>query len=706
MCGSMCYHTRMKVIRYAITCLLMVLAMPAPAQEDTVKLTVSGIASTNAYEVGKPFEIALQGQAPATWHAYYRNPGTVGESMKAYLQAPPGFCVEGPFWQVPALHKTSSGSVAYIYERPVVIWRLTPQANAPEHANFVLRAAAQLCADTCLPTQKTQTQLELTRGEATPNPEWKGLEQQVETLGDTPLQAVSAQRVPGGVALRFAHASGEVKDAYFFSDDNSIAPQAPQKPVKTEDGYELLLTYNDGKDVMYPAPEKPNRDRLTGMLTLGDGTHTRVEVDVAPASLSMPDNLWEVLVGLFLGGLLLNLMPCVFPVLGLKIMSFVSLGGGSKRRVVLHSVVFSLGIVLSFWVLGLVLVGLSNAELLMQTPWHEWPSVMFGDAGSTERSWATWMESEWVVYGIMLLLLVLGLSMYGVFEIGARATGIGSELQQKGGYTGSFFQGCLITLVATPCSAPFLGSAITIAMSLPAVWMLVSLTGMALGLALPYLLLSVFPVLVRLLPKPGAWMESLKQAMSFLLFAAAAWMLDVYLSHLTADTMWVLISLVVFCSAFWVFGRWCPLYRSRLSRWLGLLVALLLLAAGVYGSMPRHPDDKWEPWTPEAMAEALEDGVPVYVDFTAKWCTTCQANKKLGYSDEVYALMSKYDVVLLRADKTKPNPAIDAELRRLHRSAVPTNALYLPGKEPAVTSELLTPGYLLDFLKEHLEHQD
>ena len=678
-------------------------------------MELKSLADSKAYEVGKPFLVAMQGTIPSPWHAYYyKNPGTVGEKMQASLQAPNGFSVEGPFWQIPTLHKSSIGA-AYVYENPVVVWRITPQTDAPESAHFVMRAEAQLCSDSgCMPTQRVETELDMQRGEAAANPAWQGLERQVETLGDAPLQKLSARRTPNGVTLTFVPTLPEgetLKSAYFFSDDNSVAPAADQVLTKSADvpgAYELALTINDGKNFMYPAPANQNISRLEGMLVLADGTHGRVDVSMDAPAAGVPDGLWDAVLGLFIGGLLLNLMPCVFPVLGLKIMSFVSLGGGSRARVVVHSVIFSLGILVSFWLLGLVLVGVSNADALAQAPLHDWFSILWGDVGSSDRTWATWMQNEWVVYGITLLLLALGLGMFGVYEIGAGATGIGSELQQKGGYVGSFFQGCLITLVATPCSAPYLGPAIAVVMAFPAVWMLVALTGMALGLALPYLLLSVFPALVRLLPRPGAWMESLKQGLSFLLFAAAAWQLAVYLSFVEAagrggDLLWILMSLVVFCMAFWVFGRWCPLYRSKLSRILGLLVALGLLAVGVLGSMPREKEELWQPWSPEAMKQALEEGSPVYVDFTAKWCATCQSNKMFAYTDEVYNILNEHDVVLMRADKTQPNPAIDAELRRLNRSAVPTNALYLPKQEPVVTSELLTPAYLLYFFRKHLK---
>lgn len=707
--AALWYHARMNGTWYKTIVLLLLGALQVFAMP---RLDVSGSASVSAYQAGKSFDVALQGKVGAPWHAYYRNPATVGDPMQASLQAPHGFKVEGPYWQVPTLHSGDIGT-AYIYEKPVVVWRVTPTAEAPVSARFVLKAEAQLCSDSgCMPAQEVETAVELEQGEPTPNPAWQNLEKQVETLGDTPLQEVKLSRVPGGAALSF-RCPAEVTGAYFFSDDNAIMPDASQTFTREDDRAVLHLVANDGKNPMYPAPEG-GLQSLAGILTLSNGTHARVDVSVAEAqSAGVPAELWSAALGLFLGGLLLNLMPCVFPVLGLKVMSFVSLGGGNRGRVVGHSLAFVAGILISFWVLGLLLVVVSNAEALARAPWQDWLRILWNDTGATDRNWASWMENEWIVYGIMILLLVLGLWMYGVFELGTRAGGVGNDLQSKGGYTGSFFQGLFVTLVATPCSAPYLGTAMPVAMSFPAVWMLVALTAMALGLALPYFILSVFPSLVKILPRPGAWMESLKQGLSFLLFAAAAWMLDVYLSFVISggradDTLKILVALVVFSAGFWVFGRWGALYRSRLSRCVGLVVALALGAAGVWYSMPHGGQDEkpeWVAWSPEAMAEALESGSPVYVDFTAKWCATCQANKAVAYTDEVYKLISDREVVLMRADKTHPNAEIDAELRRLKRSAVPTNALYLPGKEPKVTRELLTPDYLLHFLDENLPQE-
>lgn len=682
-------------------------------------MSVSSVSSVQSYQPGKAFYVALKADIESPWHAYWQNPGTVGEAMTAELTAPAGFTVKGPFWQVPHKHEGVLG-VAYTYEKPVIVWEVTPAADAPAAASFTLSATAQTCSDEgCNPPETQSATLELAAGDAAANPAWADEQKLTIGPGDTAC-TVSVSQQGNTVSLSFTADAG-LESAYFFSADNSISPTAEQKLTANADGsYSLQLTRNDNTDPMYPAKDETTVGKplaaLQGVLVYGD-KHCSVNCEMAApapvASAGVPEGLAALCLSLFIGGLILNLMPCVFPVIGLKVMSFVQMGGGSRRKVFTHSMIFVLGVLVSFWIISALMIVFSNLGTLAEVPWTQWLGTLWNDAGSSTRSWAEWMQNPWIVYAILLLLLVLGLSMYGVFEIGAGITGAGQGVQSKEGLLGSFFQGFFVTIVATPCSAPFLGAAMPAAMALPGVWMTLALTFMALGLSFPYIVLGMFPSLVRLLPQPGEWMESLKQGLSFLLFAAAAWMLYVYLAFWPAsestDTMWVNMSLVVFCAAFWVYGRWCLPFRPLSTRIIGFIVALALAAAGFWGARPYSPTEnqlEWEEWSPAAMQEALENDSPVYVDFTAKWCATCQANKKVAYTDEVYAAMSEAGVVLLRADKTAPNAAIDAEMRKLNRSSVPVNALYVPGKEPVVTSELLTPDYLLDFLKENLPAEE
>lgn len=716
----------MSILRTLATSVLLCCGLCHAQMEDMMgfdapaTMNVSYAPSVQNYQPGKPFYMALHANFTAPWHAYWKNPGTVGECMTAELTAPEGFEIKGPYWQPPHKHEGVLG-VAYTYENPVVVWEVTPAADAPEKATFTMSASAQTCSDEgCNPPETQTVSIELAAGEGTPNPVWANEEKKVEVLGDTPTTATATQE-GNTVKLSFTAEPG-LKSAYFFSADNSISPTAAQTLTANSDGsYTLTLTRNDNSDGMYPVKDeslvgKPLA-RIEGMLVYGD-KHSSVNTELgaapAPAPVvatgGIPDGIGMLCVSLFIGGLILNLMPCVFPVIGLKVMSFVQMGGGSRSKVFAHSMVFVLGVLVSFWIISLLMIVFSNLATLAEVPWTQWLSTLWNDAGSSTRSWAEWMQNPWIVYVILLLLTVLAMSMYGVFEIGAGITGAGQGVQNKEGHLGSFFQGFFVTVVATPCSAPFLGAAMPAAMALPGVWMTVALTFMALGLSFPYIVLGIFPALVRLLPQPGEWMESLKQGLSFLLFAAAGWMLYVYLAFWPASestaTMWVYMALVVFCSAFWVYGRWCTPFRPVKTRVIGYLVALILAGVGFWGARPYAPAEnqiEWVEWSPEAMKEALEDEErPVYVDFTAKWCATCQMNKKVAYTDEVYAAMDAGNVLLMRADKTAPNEEIDAEMRKLKRSSVPVNALYLPGKEPMVTSELLTPDYLLDFLKQNL----
>ena len=683
-------------------------------------LSVSSTASVQSYQAGKPFYVALKGDISAPWHAYWQNPGTVGEPMTATISAPEGFSIKGPFWQVPHKHEGVLG-VAYTYEKPVIVWEITPADNAPATATFSMSATAQTCSDEGCNAPETQTvELELAAGDAAANPAWADEQKLTIGPGDT-ATTVTASQKGNEISLSFTAKAG-LESAYFFSADNSIAPTAEQKLTANADGsYTLTLTRNDNSDPMYPVKDEAAVGKplaaLEGVLVFGDKHCTVTTGMGSPAPVistgGVPEGLGALCLSLFIGGLILNLMPCVFPVIGLKVMSFVQMGGGSRRKVFTHSMIFVLGILVSFWIISALMVIFSNLGTLAEVPWTQWFSTLWNDAGSSTRSWAEWMQNPWIVYAILLLLLVLGLSMYGVFEIGAGITGAGQSVQSKDGLLGSFFQGFFVTVVATPCSAPFLGAAMPAAMALPGVWMTAALTFMALGLSFPYIVLGLFPALVQKLPQPGEWMESLKQGLSFLLFAAAAWMLYVYLAFWPAsestDTMWVNMSLVVFCAAFWVYGRWCLPFRPLSTRITGFTVALALAAAGFWGARPYSPSEhklEWVEWSPAAMQEALENDCPVYVDFTAKWCATCQANKKVAYTDEVYAAMDAANVVLMRADKTAPNEKIDAEMRKLNRSSVPVNALYVPGKEPVVTSELLTPDYMLDFLKQNLPQEE
>jgi len=408
----------------------------------------------------------------------------------------------------------------------------------------------------------------------------------------------------------------------------------------------------------------------------------------------------SILLLAFLGGLILNLMPCVFPVLGIKILGFVNQAGASRRKVTLHGIAFTVGVLVSFWILAGLLAVLR--------------------ASGDQLGWGFQLQSPVFVFVLAALLLVFALSMSGVFEFGLGATSLGAGLQEKSGYTGSFFTGVLATAVATPCSAPLLAPALGAALALPTGESFVVFTLIALGLSTPYLLLSIFPGAVRVLPRPGAWMETFKQLMAFLLYASAGallWVLAAQTEDSDYALLWVIFGLVIVAVAAWVYGRFAQGAGTPRRRAFGLVAAPVLFIAGIWLGWPPSPDASpaksaasqnqdapamtWGKWSPEVVDAARAAGKTIYVDFTARWCATCQTNKLMVFnSGEVLKYFHEHGVVALRADWTSRNPQITAELARFNRSAVPFNLIYKPNQPaPLVLPELLTPGIVLDALK-------
>ena len=287
--------------------------------------------------------------------------------------------------------------------------------------------------------------------------------------------------------------------------------------------------------------------------------------------------------------------------------------------------------------------------------------------------------------------------MFGLFEIGTSATSVGGNLQNKRGHTGSFFSGVLATVVATPCSGPFLGVAIGATMALPALQFFTGFAFMAIGLALPYLVLSLCPALVEKLPRPGAWMESFKQAMSFLLFATAGYLLWVYGGLIGQEYLLSpILGLSLIAAAAWIYGRWNLPHKLAMTRYTALALAALFAIGGTVLALPPKPNKLWSDWSEQTSDQLISEGTPVYIDFTAQWCFTCQVNKKTAYTDKVLTLAKEKGIVFLKADKTKPSPAIEAKLQELGRTAIPVNVLLIPGEEPIITPAVLTPGILTD----------
>ena len=396
----------------------------------------------------------------------------------------------------------------------------------------------------------------------------------------------------------------------------------------------------------------------------------------------------------FLGGLLLNLMPCVFPVLFLKGLALVNSGNEEKHKLRAHGFVYTAGILVSFWALVALLLGLRAA-------------------GAT-LGWGFQFQSPVFLSLMAALLFFLGLSLAGQFEIGLTLTSAGGSLAAKQGYAGSFFTGVLAVVVATPCTAPFMGAAIGYALAKPAAVTFAVFTALALGLAAPYVALTLQPAWTRLLPKPGVWMDILKQAVAVPIFGTVIWLAWVIAGAYGAGLLLALLSeFLLLAIAGWFLGRW-PAKRWA-TAFAVLIVAVVVAAcvaapkefAATPSSAPAASSSgsaaaggTWQPWSADAVQHALATGQPVFVDFTASWCLSCQVNERVALDrPEVVQALASANVALFRADWTREDPAITQALTDLGRSGVPVYALYTPGQSaPTLLPQVLTPGIVTDAL--------
>ncbi len=320
---------------------------------------------------------------------------------------------------------------------------------------------------------------------------------------------------------------------------------------------------------------------------------------------------WAAVVGAFLGGMLLNLMPCVFPVLGLKVLGFVEQAGNEPAKIRMHGIAFAGGLVVSMWCLAGAILALKQLT-------------------GQEVSWGQQMGNPYFVGGIVILLFVLGLNLVGVFEMGLFLTNVGSGGKQSDGYFGSFFSGILTTLVATPCSGPFLGAAMGYTLAQPPHIAMFLFTIFGLGIAVPYLVLSFIPSLIHLLPPPGGWMETFKKLMGFTLFAAAAFFAKSFGSQTGIDGLsWLLMAICVLSLAAFFYGKFSPAYVKAQKRWVwgwitpalvaGLGIWMYLDAAKLEAPEVVAEETEWQNWTPGKVEKLLADNKPVWVDYTADW---------------------------------------------------------------------------------------
>jgi thiol:disulfide interchange protein/DsbC/DsbD-like thiol-disulfide interchange protein len=678
----------------AVQCagLLVGLAMlcrePAEAQLYNGKELVkpSLIADVSSIQPGQKFRVGVLYRIEPGWHIYWKYPGDSGIPTKIVWQFPEGFRVQDLQWPLPVREKEPGDLEVFGYVSEVLLFAdVEAPAKLPaEPISIKAETEWLVCQSLCVPG-RAELSLNLTGG-ANAASESVQIFQKYSSL--TP-------KSPAGMKI----GSGRVgKNLEIFVGGAPGGDSLDFYPVPPSDAVIGHVVRDRNKLTIPIETEVKPIKQMEGVLVVGSGENRKGyevnnyssaavvpgESPIAPGDLG---GLLQALGFALIGGLILNVMPCVLPVISLKIFGFVSEAGERPEKAFRLSMAFSLGIISCFALLAAIVVLLK--------------------AAGAQVGWGFQFQDYRFILFIACLVFAFALNLFGVYElsVSAYATKGLAKLASGQGYGAAFFQGVFATILATPCTAPFLGTASAFAFAQPGWMTLLVFLFIGFGMALPYLLLAINPKWLRHLPRPGEWMLRLKQIMGFLLVATLLWLAWILGQMRGADAIVRLGAILLIIAILaWIKGSfWTPLssLRSRLLAAVSM-VCVLLLAAGAYGFVTRPSQLVWQQFSQATLDKALESGRPVFIDFTADWCITCKTNERFAIdTPEVRQEFSKRKVIALKADWTKGDPEITAILKEHGRVGVPMYLVYPNGSketQPVLLPELITSKTVLDAL--------
>jgi len=690
-----------------ILCLSVFLTVTA-AERDTFQTPrteirlISEVAHINE---GRDFWIGVYFNLASDWHIYWRNPGDAGLAPKFAWRLPEGFRVVEIRWPFPETIMLG-GLANFGYTDQVLIpVMLRPPATMPENEPVSIQLSAEwlVCKEECIPESAQLTiALPVKSTPAVTDDQWQ------DTFNTTreklPLTDIGwnirAEYDDNSIRLKLSPPvwyTGQHDQLRFYPLEENVVEHAGAQrlEIQSDGGYSLIIPRNLLTNI------RP--DSISGVLVSNSGWRGAgsekalyFKAGIVEANQNEQPGFLLAVLFAFAGGIILNLMPCVLPVLSLKILGFIAQAGEDRRRIIFHGILFTLGVLISFLMLAGVLIGLQS--------------------GGEQLGWGFQLQSPGFIFILSLFLFIFALNLFGVFEIGTSVMGIGQKTAVKGGWIGSFMSGVTATIVATPCTAPFMGTALGFAVTQPATISLAIFAALGMGMAAPYMLISAAPGLLRFVPKPGPWMETLKQFMGFLLAGTVIWLIWVFsLQTGSGGVLLILGALLITAIAAWIIGRWGQLdkpVKLRLRSWIcawvlvgtTIAVGLRYMPAAVESSeaQSNKPDDlEWIAYSEEAYQNLREAGQPFLLDFTAAWCLSCQVNEQIAFgSRDVKNKLSELNIKLIKADWTRKDPEITRALAKYGRNSVPLYVVY-GNKEskPVILPEILTPAIVLDALE-------
>jgi thiol:disulfide interchange protein/DsbC/DsbD-like thiol-disulfide interchange protein len=691
---------------YSLLCwLLVAVAPPAVAQSYQGKQLVRAelLADTNAVVPGKPFIVGLLLRMAPGWHTYWKFSGDAGLPTELKWKLPPGWKVGGIQWPIPLKTSDPGDIETYGYENEVLLMQeITPPGKIDSSsANLSAEANWLVCEKICIPGGAT---LQL-------DPPVASTSQSANADVFARYRRLVPQNLPGPDVARAAWSRvGSDLRLKITSETLAKYPAVDFFPLPEQEtivGHPAVQSRSNNEIVFRIPLESAPKDlsSMAGLVVFaqqpnGDDRAAWQITNAPVVSATRPAparGIFTFLLFGFLGGLILNLMPCVLPVISLKIFGFVQQAGQSRQKILRSGIAFTIGIFAWFIALAILLIALKGAGRDVT-----WGGFQF--------------TNPYFVLVLSVIVLVFALNLFGVFELSLPQSVTSSLLStsERKDLLGSFFQGVFATVLATPCTAPFLGTALGFAFTQSAAIILAMFIAIAAGMSAPYLLLSAQPAWLRFLPRPGPWMLHVKQFMGFLLLATLLFLLYVLGAQRGLEgAIWASCFLLVISIACWMKGAFVVPTVSTVKRIVALvLMLLLLIGSGAFFIGDKFQSAKiasadsqirgdWQPFTPERLQTELEQGRTVFVDFTAAWCLTCKFNEaSVLESQDVREAFQRHGIVKMKADWTNGDPVITKLLQQFGRPGVPLYVLY-PSKneEPIVFPEVLTKGMVLEKLE-------
>lgn len=696
----------LKIYIYFFSVVFAISGISQPVRGDY--LSVELFSEVASIQPGKSFNLGLRFNLDKDWHIYWKNPGDAGMPVSVEWNLPKGFKAGEIQWPYPKLIK-SAHLANFSYDNEVLfIIEITPpeDVSAGTVINIAAKAKWLVCKEDCtpgdtelklaLPVRKEASILNADYTEAFYKARFK------QPLSESGW-AFTASRSDSFLfidALAPNMQFNIIKSARFFPlEQEVIQNAADQQFFRNNKGFRLKIPL----DMAFP--ERP--EMMDGVIVsdtgwrgpLSEKAHN-VHLDFSRNPVltisGFEDFIWAVIFA-FLGGLILNLMPCVLPVLSIKILGFVHQSNGKKNEIFKHGLIFSAGVMVSFWILAIIL-------------------LLFQSAGN-QIGWGFQLQQPVFLFILIVFFFLFGLNLFGVFEFGVTFGAISMKSADRRDLFGSFINGMIATLVATPCTAPFMGSALGFAVTHSPLVALTVFTFLGLGMSSPYLLLSAKPSWLKFVPKPGEWMENLKQFFGFLLLGTAIWLLWVLgLQRGNDMVIEVLFALLLIGIGAWIYGKWGGLDKSRGMRHFAEITFMTLIAVSAYfifSDINQHYTPKgktislqksgisWQKYSKQVFEQALKSDKPVFIDFTAAWCLSCQVNEKVALDIErVKNKFSELGIIAIKADWTSRDDEITQALSAFRRNSVPLYVLYgKDRKKPLFLPEVITPGIVLDALK-------